>query len=638
MKLKYRSDIDGLRAIAVLIVVIFHAFPRMLSGGFIGVDVFFVISGYLITSIIAPEIYAGTFSFGDFYSRRVKRIFPALLLVLAVALVLGYCFLLSDEYGSLGRHVFGGGFFASNFVLLGEVNYFDVNSDLKPLLHLWSLGIEEQFYIFWPLMLLLVYRWRLSVKRCVVGLFLISFVLNCLLISKHPTGTFYMLPTRAWELLAGAFLTFYTVTIRSKIPPWVAVSTLALGAFLLGEKVQYPGGWALIPVLSTAALIASEGSWINRNILSSRFMVWLGRISYPLYLWHWSLLSFARITTPQLYTDSKFSYLVLNAIVVMSILLAHLTYIVIEKPIKNSSDSLLGGSFSKIAFRFVLGSVTISFFALFVWIFKPVPMRTQLFEKGLARTKYFFGAENNEKCQTLYLKKHFCSIADISREPTALLVGDSLANQYFPGLSLYMQKSGRNLLVLADNATPPLLHVGNDRYNDLRNHDDVFSFIERHSNIREVILAFSDYANDRFLRSVDGKSFDETLYEDSLKRTIQFLIENGKKVIFFIQNPPMLDFDHHQCVNLRPRTIFPFKGPLVCGVKKNAVLEEQKTYRKSTLKVLANFPEVVVFDPMNYLCDGNYCYAAKGEEILYAHDSTHLSIAGSEWIAKFFKF
>src|SRR6202045_304631 len=203
---RYRPDIDGLRAIAVMLVMNFHAFPEAMPGGFIGVDIFFVISGFLITGIIARQLDQQRFSLVAFYNRRIRRIFPALIIVLFVTLVLGWLWMLPAAYAQLSADAFSSAAFFSNIALLLQSGYFDIESAKKPLLHLWSLGIEEQFYLFWPLILMLVARMRLSILVAASVLGVASFVLNVALIGSNPVATFYLPFTRAWELLAGAAL------------------------------------------------------------------------------------------------------------------------------------------------------------------------------------------------------------------------------------------------------------------------------------------------------------------------------------------------------------------------------------------------------------------------------------------------
>jgi peptidoglycan/LPS O-acetylase OafA/YrhL len=333
----YRAEVDGLRAVAVLAVVAFHAFPSAAPGGFAGVDVFFVISGFLISTIILQGLRAGTFGFVEFYGRRIRRIFPALFLVLAACLAFGWFALLADEYRQLGKHVAAGAGFVSNLALWGESGYFDNEADAKPLLHLWSLGIEEQFYLAWPLLLWVAWRRGFNLFAVIGGLALASFALNVGMVGRDPVGTFYSPQTRFWELLVGALLAHATLTQRHVPRAAGANAMAAIGAALIAAALYgidrgkaFPGWWALLPTVGTALLIhAGSGAWLNRVVLSSRAVVGVGLISYPLYLWHWPLLSFAGIVhggTPP--TGVRL------ALVAAAVLLAWATYRLVERPIR----------------------------------------------------------------------------------------------------------------------------------------------------------------------------------------------------------------------------------------------------------------------------------------------------------------
>ena len=224
---KYRPDIDGMRAIAVASVVIFHAFPELLPGGFIGVDIFFVISGFLISTIIFDSLDKGSFSFSEFYSRRIKRIFPALLLVLITSYLFGWFILSMDEYKQLGKHIAAGASFLSNFALRAEAGYFDNSAETKPLLHLWSLGIEEQFYIAWPMILWLGWKARFNPIAITILLAASSFLLNIMEIERDPVATFYHPQTRAWELLFGSTLAWLMLYKKNYFP---GINLNALGS------------------------------------------------------------------------------------------------------------------------------------------------------------------------------------------------------------------------------------------------------------------------------------------------------------------------------------------------------------------------------------------------------------------------
>jgi peptidoglycan/LPS O-acetylase OafA/YrhL len=331
---RYRPDIDGLRAIAVLLVVGFHAFPEAMPGGFIGVDIFFVISGFLITGIIARELDQRHFGLLAFYARRIRRIFPALIVVLSATLALGWLWLLPQAYAQLSSDVFASAAFVSNVALWLQSGYFDIESGKKPLLHLWSLGIEEQFYLFWPLILMLAVRLRLSLLAVASVIGVASFALNVALIGPDPIATFYLPFTRAWELLAGATLACGWSRIRhtpvaSNLRAAAGILLIAIAAGVLDSRSAFPGWWALLPVTGAALMLSAPMAWGCRHLLASTAMVRIGLISYPLYLWHWPLLVFFGII--------KFASLTLleRALIVgLSFALAWLTYRLIEIPFR----------------------------------------------------------------------------------------------------------------------------------------------------------------------------------------------------------------------------------------------------------------------------------------------------------------
>jgi peptidoglycan/LPS O-acetylase OafA/YrhL len=333
IQFKYRPDIDGLRAFAVILVVAFHAFPEWVPGGFIGVDIFFVISGFLISSILLEGLNTNTFSFLDFYSRRILRLFPALLLVLSCALLLGWFTLFADEFSLLGKHVYASATFFQNFNLLSEVGYFDEAGITKPLLHLWSLGIEEQFYLIWPFLLWLGYKLKIRPITLIVLLGISSFVINIVITFNDPKLAFFSPITRFWELLIGALLAYLQVS-NSKLPlrhlSIFGLGFVLIGVLFISDASRFPGFLAVLPVMGAFFIIASnEDSFINRYLLSNKVMVGLGLISYPLYLWHWLILSFIRITQ-----NGEVSWWVRVCAIIIALILALLTYSCVEKPIK----------------------------------------------------------------------------------------------------------------------------------------------------------------------------------------------------------------------------------------------------------------------------------------------------------------
>lgn len=358
---KYRPDIDGLRAVAVLLVMAYHTFPETVKGGFVGVDVFFVISGFLISSIIIENLERGSFSFLEFYVRRIRRIFPALIAVLAAVLAFGWFGLLADEYKQLGEHVAGGAGFVANFVLWEESGYFEAGADAKPLLHLWSLGVEEQFYILWPLLLWGASRLRLGWAAVIGVVAVASFAWNVHQAASDPVGTFYSPQSRFWELLLGAWLAYLALDKRNvfvrlleRIRPHLngritigegrrrelsaagGAVLIALSPLVISRELAFPGWWALLPTVGAALVIAAGASaWVNRRVLAHPAIVGIGLISYPLYLWHWPMLSLAPALSYTPIADGRLTVDELRIVgVLLSIPLAWLTYKLIETPFR----------------------------------------------------------------------------------------------------------------------------------------------------------------------------------------------------------------------------------------------------------------------------------------------------------------
>ena len=427
---KYRPDVDGLRAIAVMLVVIFHAFPEAMPGGFIGVDIFFVISGFLITGIIVRELDQERFSLLAFYNRRIRRIFPALIVVLCVTLVLGWLWMLPAAYAQLSSDVFASAAFFANIALLLQSGYFDLESARKPLLHLWSLGIEEQFYLLWPLMLMLVARLRLSMLAAVSVVGVASLVLNVALIGSNPVATFYLPFTRAWELLAGAALACGWNQLGhsrtgSNLRAFVGVLLIATAAGLLDTKSAFPGGWAVLPVAGAALLLSAPAAWFCGSLLASPALVWIGLISYPLYLWHWPLLVFFGII--------KFAPLTLlerGLIVGLSFALAWVTYRFVEIPLRFGRPSPLK------VFNLCSGMVLIAAAGAVVvegrgFDFRLPPEIRDMVQVRTDSSKWRF----HECLLDLSHETSFAdSCVDRNRRPLILVWGDSTAGALLPGL------------------------------------------------------------------------------------------------------------------------------------------------------------------------------------------------------------
>jgi peptidoglycan/LPS O-acetylase OafA/YrhL len=452
---RYRPDIDGLRAVAVMLVVLYHAFPEAMRGGFVGVDIFFVISGFLITGIIARELDQQRFSLLGFYNRRIRRIFPALIVVLSAVLVLGWLWMLPAAYARLSSDVFASAAFVANFALLLQSGYFDVEAAKKPLLHLWSLGIEEQFYLFWPLILMLAARLRQNLLGVACAIGLASFALNVALIGVSPVATFYLPVTRAWELLAGAALAcgwsrISQAEIASNLRAGIGIALIAVAAAILDTNRAFPGWWAVLPVLGGALLLSAPYAWGCRHVLASPGMVWIGLISYPLYLWHWPLLVFFALI--------KFAPLTLleRALIVgLSFALAWATYRFVEIPFRFRRPSVgrllgLGGGMALIA---AAGLVVVENGGF--------DFRLPGEIRGMTEVATQSAKWRVHEC--LIDLSHEMSFADScvdrGRRPLILVWGDSTAGALMPGLRKAQESRGFGIAQFTSSSCIPALNT-----------------------------------------------------------------------------------------------------------------------------------------------------------------------------------
>ncbi|EMJ92070.1 acyltransferase family protein [Leptospira alstonii] len=319
-----------------------YTVPYRFKGGFVGVDIFFVISGYLISNIIFKSLESDTFSFKDFYLKRIKRIFPALIVLFAFIMIYGYFYLLANDLKTLSKHIIAGLLFLSNIVYWSEAGYF--NSGIKYLLHLWSLGIEEQFYILWPVILFVIYKYKKNYITILVTLWIFSFLTNLFLTGKDLTSAFFLPQGRFWELMMGSILAYVTVfkkehlnhkfsNLMNHLNSFFGLVLIGLAFYWINQDQSFPGWWALLPTIGAFLLIsAGKQALVNKYLLSNPLFVITGLISYPLYLWHWPLLTIAGLMD---YENSNEAKLIRISAVLVSFVFSFITYRWIEIPIRN---------------------------------------------------------------------------------------------------------------------------------------------------------------------------------------------------------------------------------------------------------------------------------------------------------------
>jgi peptidoglycan/LPS O-acetylase OafA/YrhL len=451
---EYQPHVDGLRALAILSILLFHAHIPGFSGGFVGVDIFFVVSGYLITRIIAREIDAGSFSLAHFYERRARRIVPALTVTVLAVLGAAALLYLPGDFGSVPLSALATALFAANFYFFSEVGYFQTGADTKPLLHTWSLGIEEQFYLGFPLLLLLVARWipqrRLWVVAAAV---LASFALAVATQGDRSGFAFYLLPPRAWELLVGALLALglippVTAKAARETISIVALLGIAFAVFVYDSATTFPGVTALAPVLGAAALIhCAPGNRVGA-LLASKPMIGIGLISYSLYLWHWPVIVFAVYAL-----DRRLAGWLSVAAVLGSFLLAILSWRFVEQPFRN--PRALGRNTLFVGSAVALGGVaTLSagMLALGGW-----PGRFSPEVARMASARYDFSPERARCHDSASRSVPACVLGAPGVAPTAVVWGDSHGVEFAYALSRGAAMQHRALLQRTQSSCPPVL-------------------------------------------------------------------------------------------------------------------------------------------------------------------------------------
>jgi peptidoglycan/LPS O-acetylase OafA/YrhL len=680
---EYRPDIDGLRALAVISVLLFHLYPRFLPGGFIGVDIFFVISGYLITKIIVSKRVNEKFSFCEFYRNRVLRIFPALLVVLCASLILGKWLLYSEDYLRLVKGVLNGALFTENFLLISEGGYFSHSAITMPMLHLWSLSVEEQFYLIWPLYL---FVFGISIKNIRFAIFLITFIsffINIYLSNTNAIVDFYSPISRLWELGVGGILAVNFVrgsTLKNnllannfnQIFSILGITLVCYGLIVIDGGIVYPGYWALLPIIGTTFLISSKNSWVNKNILSNSLLVWVGKISYPLYLIHWTLISFLYILNGELNNLTKIIVLVISVALSWGISTYIEPYFRFSGVGRNYKSALLVALMAGVALFswgsfFQMRNLQVESYGIpnfntpsdkqssdiqipshsqndssvnLINPSKPAVALGPIYEPNFndkdipvnendTRIRKYgdidnevinkYTKDNFFPCQPkriydespMFSGGRICFQSKKDAPIDIAIIGDSHGQDFFIGLAEIFYNKNVVLYIKIKPNSDFLPHSNEPEFKN------IYDYVISDKNISTVIIdAFwtNKISNSELS---EGAGFANRLL--MMRESVNKLTDSGK-FVFVANDYPNFPFDASDCK---------YRG--ICSIS-TSLSDAKPIYQSFLQAVVMGNPKAKILDTVSPFCDSTYCYMNAGNKLLY-RDTNHLNIYGSRFLA-----
>jgi len=622
---KYRAEIDGLRALAVLPVILFHAGFEWFSGGFVGVDVFFVISGYLITTIIISEMAEGKFSIVNFYERRARRILPALFFVMLACLPFAWLLLTPSDLKDFGQSLVAVSTFSSNILFWWESGYFDTAAELKPLLHTWSLALEEQYYILFPVFLMLT--WRLGIKTILILLSIVFLISLGVAVwgtqyAAHPkiiSGAFFLLPTRGWELLIGVFAAFYlkynthlkSHTVNQMLS-LLGFGMIAYSIIAFDKTTPFPSLYALIPTIGTGLLIlyAVPKTFVHR-LLSLKYIVGIGLISYSAYLWHQPLLAFARHKI-----EGDVAELHLIILCITSLLMAWFSWRFVEKPFRNKNQTT-----RKSIFTFAItGMIIFTFIGIYIhqkngFFDYFIEQNSEITNGDIGHDEFhMYTKENYAPCsdQKIYEKAENwyglirCQQSS-NNNPTVAVFGDSHAEHLFLGLDAH---SDYEYIYLIRGGYP---------FSEEESHQYLIDYIINNKDIKTVIYSMYWHSNYTF--------FGEPVFKDKLLNTIN-LFTNANKNLILVADIPDFIFDAKSCYFVAKIN----REKTKCEISISD-FQAQRKYLP-ILKTIATDFNLELIDPSALFCDDQKCSMVKDQTILY-RDNDHLNIPASRLVGEF---
>jgi peptidoglycan/LPS O-acetylase OafA/YrhL len=611
-----RNDIQGLRAISVIAVVLFHAWQSLLPGGFVGVDMFFVISGFVITKTILKDIKGGEFSIGQFYRRRVKRIFPALYLVLLVSAIAAVLILSPKHLVDFEKSTLATIFFSSNLYFFKSSGYFDGAAILKPLLHTWSLSVEEQFYFVYPIVFVFIQqKYPKWLVRALLITALLSLIFSEALLRKHPSAMFYLAPSRAFELIVGALAACpLLLPLAERFRNGVSLVGLAMvcGAVtLINEQMPFPGVTALLPCAGVALIIYSGncGPTLAGRMLSFGPLVFIGNLSYSLYLWHWPALALARN-----FVGGDLGNYVTFFVLAVAALAAYVSFKYVEQPILQNRWKAL--PYLRIGLVMMVALPTLSMPAL---LSHGYPQRFSPASHALFAASEDFNPRRTEchsdEAAPIPYERN-CIFGNPGGTPDVAVWGDSHGAEIVVPLGERLKKEGRAVMQITASACPPVLkYKVRDRPHCEEHNDQTLKYLLADQRIKVVVLAanFSGYQNNEFTKMLSG-------YQE----LVATLRAGGKRVIL-IAPIPVFDFDPPALLGTRNEWR---QSTLDIGLP-TRVYRQQNEQAFDMLNSIQSTAQDLVL-PQSVFCDPEMCrsYSA-GQGVLY-FNSNHLSLVGAK--------
>jgi peptidoglycan/LPS O-acetylase OafA/YrhL len=631
--LKYRAEIDGLRALAVVPVILFHAGFELFSGGFVGVDVFFVISGYLITTILIGELEDNRFSIVNFYERRARRILPALFFIMIVCVPFAWMWMLSSQFKDFSQSLVAVSFFVSNILFWRESGYFAPAAEEKPLLHTWSLAVEEQYYILFPIFLLFAWRYgKNKVFWMIVAFSAVSLALSEWGWRNNPAANFYLAPTRAWELFAGSIAAFIVNkhgVRKSNVFALLGLAAILYSIFKYDESTPFPSVYALVPVLGVVLLVLfADKETLVARVLSTKVFVGIGLISYSAYLWHHPLFAFARIRL----LESPPWYFMLGLSVV-SLFLAALTWKFVEAPFRNKH-----GFFANRRTVFSVSGVTLFIFAGFGLMghinngfSNRMPAHLNSIDVA--------GAPVSATC--LKGDVSDCVIGEREGAVDFALIGDSHAGRYAYALEKQSEVGDFSFRLISGGWCAPLInwsaYDGANNTSCFEGMENLIQDVAGDDSIKTVVLAaewanytkgyrhgsrVTTYQHDKV--SIKKPENNYKAFSKAFDDTVDLLLSKKKRVIII---EPVPEYKFSVPKKLAKAILFDF-----CLGELRKPLEEYYKRNEEFFDVLDEFDssEVKRFSVSQFFCDSQFCRPYSEEILPYYNDGNHLSSVGLE--------